>query len=1016
MVSPLGQYGVQFAPLWVLASLLLGPTILPAATPYQWGTKLRLANGAESLLVVHAKDGVEQGFSARMQLPLRGAAYQKITIWGTKYRSSKLESDCQAPCELAMPLHYGSPKLYAEYFDANNNKQRESEWYDVPQAAPMPLSSFTMPLEVIGFAPYRLPVRVSAQASANLTGTIRLYAKTHRLTYPGKGRVRVNGGAWLNIQRANVTLLDHARSYNFASSMDFSQDVLWWTMNLPSSTVRSGANIVEWEYAKEQKEQSGYRVLEFNFLEPEKAITQVSLAGTTATLTIPSHGYSTGDDVLIENFPGIAWRINRIHRNISVTGPNTFTFSVPNPKALSGTWTYPSVRASRLIVDADSFVNENPATWTAPTGADATAGQSAFHATSLRATDFPGEFITASCASCHAKDGRDLKYFAFSNRSIEVRSQFHGMSVQESRDIAAYIRAHSSTVPGRAWYSPYQPCPAADTVPVYEWSGACSEEEVLPNEMGMLEQLASNGTAMTASDWSPTRTDLHFRNARISFQLLSLFEWWPRIHPQDIWVGPNCGVYPTGCFATSDLKLGFDQIYEDLEAYCPGTGTQCQDRIAALGPDGRRMPFAKKIVNFRVLYGQTPYCVGNPADVECANRVATEQNQELVKTYSAAQWDAIKSWEVEHALQLGKYALTWYTDGGAENSRILRYGQFFGFSPNLMRARLNNAMAGILDGTGEAEKLVSMQWYHLAAVVRSQGNKCCANQSFDGIQPLDVGYTYGYFFDLDYETVNVNVPLVQALWLQQQFIRYKDTTPANGSVQDYARVWNTNILRSYIFSQQNFNTAWASIPAADRDAVRANLVDSSLTKWTAIFCGDEANGSAAPFTVAAWNALGGGLGGDFHPANYPRFPSLFDVGGLTAVNNVAHAAAYGGAYGLNSATRNRLATCGAAIWQGPSSTLNGAINNSQTTLTIAADGSAWPTSNVQVVIGSERINCTARSGSTFSGCTRGAESTTPASHSNGAAVQMRIRWAKYSSVSCPKTGDAVDCISQDLHP
>jgi len=82
---------------------------------------------------------------------------------------------------------------------------------------------------------------------------------------------------------------------------------------------------------------------------------------------------------------------------------------------------------------------------------------------------------------------------------------------------------------------------------------------------------------------------------------------------------------------------------------------------------------------------------------------------------------------------------------------------------------------------------------------------------------------------------------------------------------------------------------------------------------------------------------------------------------------LAHAAAYGGAYGLNQTTRDRLATCGDAIWKGPNSTLNGAINNSQTAPAIAADGSAWPSSNVQVVISAGRINCTARSGNTFSG-------------------------------------------------
>ena len=39
--------------------------------------------------------------------------------------------------------------------------------------------------------------------------------------------------------------------------------------------------------------------------------------------------------------------------------------------------------------------------------------------------------IQATCADCHAVDGRDLKYFNYSNRSIIERSKFHNLTQTE---------------------------------------------------------------------------------------------------------------------------------------------------------------------------------------------------------------------------------------------------------------------------------------------------------------------------------------------------------------------------------------------------------------------------------------------------------------------------------------------------------------------------------------------------------------------------------------------------------
>lgn len=66
-------------------------------------------------------------------------------------------------------------------------------------------------------------------------------------------------------------------------------------------------------------------------------------------------------------------------------------------------------------------------------------------------------------------------------------------------------------------------------------------------------------------------------------------------------------------------------------------------------------------------------------------------------------------------------------------------------------------------------------------------------------------------------------------------------------------------------------------------------------------------------------------------------------------------------------------------------TLNGAINNSVDSLTLAS-GTGFPTSNFVIRIDSELILVGTRSGTGCSGCTRGYESSGAASHADGASV------------------------------
>src|SRR5690606_6903563 len=77
--------------------------------------------------------------------------------------------------------------------------------------------------------------------------------------------------------------------------------------------------------------------------------------------------------------------------------------------------------------------------------------------------------MRASCTHCHAQDGRDLYYYNYSNKAIEQRAVFHGLTSTQGKQIASYIRnlgkekgAYQSIF-GRPWNPPYQPGPGTDS-------------------------------------------------------------------------------------------------------------------------------------------------------------------------------------------------------------------------------------------------------------------------------------------------------------------------------------------------------------------------------------------------------------------------------------------------------------------------------------------------------------------------------------------------------------------------
>src|SRR5205807_7877060 len=105
----------------------------------------------------------------------------------------------------------------------------------------------------------------------------------------------------------------------------------------------------------------------------------------------------------------------------------------------------------------------------------------------LKASSLPGaSALRARCSDCHAHDGRDLKYFGFSNASIVARSRFHGLSDLEGRQIASYIRTLPVPSPGRPWNPPYQPGPGLDAQPAATWAAGAGLSWALESDTATL--------------------------------------------------------------------------------------------------------------------------------------------------------------------------------------------------------------------------------------------------------------------------------------------------------------------------------------------------------------------------------------------------------------------------------------------------------------------------------------------------------------------------------------------------
>ncbi len=400
----------------------------------------------------------------------------------------------------------------------------------------------------------------------------------------------------------------------------------------------------------------------------------------------------------------------------------------------------------KKIIPANDFVEDAPESWTPPLpdAASIRAGKELWDTASLAASSLPNSpRIQAHCADCHAQDGRDLKYFNFSNASIIARARFHGLSEQQSEQIASYIRSLPLPNPGRPWNPPYQPGPGVDEQPVSNWAAGAGlawvldrDTEALPyligshggknpapsNPAGSVSNLGALAAQITPEIFRPDG-NLNAHEIPIALQLPDWNQWLPRVHPKDAW-GP--------AFAQSEFAALYD-------------GETREGR----GKGGKKLPLRTLLAATRTTDHDLRPVVAAFAQWSEARRSFLEHlgkgevaSPELTnKVYSAQLWQLVKTWEMTQEFGLEGRGRDFF--GPIADSRTWCNTVPGDAAP--AAAHIPNGPAGV-GGSALTNEYLTAAWYELQIILNS------GNHQHREREPVDWVYVIAGFLDLQAQT------------------------------------------------------------------------------------------------------------------------------------------------------------------------------------------------------------------------------------------------------------------------
>ncbi len=362
------------------------------------------------------------------------------------------------------------------------------------------------------------------------------------------------------------------------------------------------------------------------------------------------------------------------------------------------------------IVPQTQFQWDDPAKWKPPlaSATDIAAGLKLWHEAPLTESPLIKTPIKVTCGDCHERDGRDLKYFCYSNTSIIQRSMFHGLTNTQGKQIASYIRTLSSPSPGRPWNPPYQPGPGLDAKPLSSWAAGAGLEWVLASDTDTFHYVFPSGITKDAIQSSGS---LNVRETPVAMQLPDWNHWLPRRHPYDSWGQSwlDSEVVPR----YEGLRTKFSDT-ANLPAYLQSAQSKTDINTWQL----RRYEFLYPRISDPLLVWTNGYA---------------EQ------VYGTVQWQGVKMWEMQQAFSLGEYGRDYF--GPLAEKRTWLGAISYKTAPSQLGPIPNDATVAI-GGSALVQQWLTNAWYYVQLVLNP------GNGVAEGTTPIDWGYTFGRFFDV----------------------------------------------------------------------------------------------------------------------------------------------------------------------------------------------------------------------------------------------------------------------------
>ena len=503
------------------------------------------------------------------------------------------------------------------------------------------------------------------------------------------------------------------------------------------------------------------------------------------TLTLPA-------DTVVEGANTIRFRFNQTDGLVSGFRVVAFNFLTSD---------------SNKVLGPDVFTQEDPNTWTAPLrdAESLRAGRELWLKAQLKANSLRNApQIRAHCADCHAYDGRDLKYFGFSNASIIARSRFHGLSEIEGQQVASYVRSAPVSSPGRPWNPPYQPGPGLDAQPVANWAAGAGLSWVLETDSATLPFIfGSTGDLLPAITRAAFRPDgnLNPREIPISLQLPAWSHWLPRVHPLDAW---------GAAFENSEFSelYGLIETPTSTSRKVPSASKQSLRGILA-SPDLPALISSGRIVTYFDKWTNARRALLK-AYVERGNVNWTPDLSQ--KAYSTQLWQLVKTWEMTQEFGLEGRGRELY--GTTAESRT-----WFNTIPAATAPAAVNIPSGPsgMGGSALTNEYFNASWYALQVLLNN------GNHRHRDRLPVDWIYVIGGFQDL-YNESNRPEPARLLVTLMKAL---QSTDPRIGP-EDVNQGWRPgqNVDPTIMVS-----SAWASMFQPLSREVRRAITESFLAAW-----------------------------------------------------------------------------------------------------------------------------------------------------------------------------------------